>query len=684
MGAISRSFSGQVMVSRKFAETFWRDRTTVHVELPELTKDNLDDRTFRLLADSIPTLCWIANGDGYIVWYNKRWHSYCGSTSEQMEGWGWQSVHDPALLPSVMERWQQSIATGEPFEMTFPLRGADGVFRPFLTRIQPVHDRVGRVARWFGVNTEVSAQVAAEEALRRSEMETRAEAERVQLALATGAIKGTWVWDVPNDRFTVDENFALNFGLDPALGREGLALSQIVNTVHPDDQPGLAAAIEDALARGGPYAHQYRVRRHDGRYYWVEANGRVERRDGKAVRFPGVLLDVEARRAAEAALRDAEERLRLATQVAEVGFWDYDTATDTLIWPPLVRAMFGVDNETAVTIADFYEGLHPEDRDATTAAFAAAADPVQRALYDVEYRTIGKRDGVIRWVAAKGRGLFDSSGRCVRLIGTAIDITARKAAEARLRDLNDRLEAANEEIKRYAHVVSHDLRAPLVNIMGFAGELHSLRNELIEAATLPPTDPKRRMVEKDFDDSLGFIRAATQKMDGLIGGILKVSRFGQQPLHPQPLDMTAVVRKLADAIRHQTETAGCTVTIESLPGLVSDEVAIGQVFGNLLDNAVKYLDPDRPGEVTVRGEDQRDEVVFHVSDNGRGISAADQAKVFQLFQRVGRQDRPGDGIGLAHVKALLARLGGQISLRSEAGLGTCFTVVLPKRLKTVG
>ncbi len=672
------------MVSHEFSEIFWRSRTSVDVELPELTTAALDDQTFRLLADSIPTLCWIANGDGYIVWYNRRWHAYCGSTPEQMEGWGWQSVHDPGQLPSVMERWQQSIITGEPFEMTFPLRGADGIFRPFLTRIQPVRDRSGRVARWFGVNTEVSAQIAAEEALRRSEMETRAEAERVQLALATGAIKGTWVWDVLNDRFTVDENFAFNFGLDPTLGRDGLALAQIVDTVHPDDRPALAAAIEEALARGGAYAHQYRVRRHDGRYYWVEANGKVEHVGGRAVRFPGVLLDIEERRAAETALRETEERLRLATQVAEVGFWDYDTISDTLIWPPLVRAMFGVGDDVPVSITDFYEGLHPEDREATTAAFAAAADPAQRALYDVEYRTIGKQDGVIRWVAAKGRGLFDASGRCIRLIGTAIDITARKTAESRLRDLNDRLEAANEEIKRYAHVVSHDLRAPLVNIMGFAHELESLRGELIEAAALPPTDPRRRMVEKDFDDSLGFIRAATQKMDGLIGGILKVSRFGQQPLHPKPLDMNVVVRKLADAIRHQTETAGCVVRIESLPSVVSDEVAIGQVFGNLLDNAVKYLDPDRPGTVTVTGEEQGEEVAFHVSDNGRGISAADQARVFQLFQRVGRQDRPGDGIGLAHVKALLARLGGSISLSSEAGVGTSFTVVLPKRPKTIG
>jgi PAS domain S-box-containing protein len=110
----------------------------------------------RELADSIPNLAWWANSDGYITWYNRRWYEYTGTTPEQMEGWGWQSVHDPDELPNVLERWQACIATGEPFEMTFPLRGADNVFRPFLTRIIPLKGAAGRVHQWFGTNTDVS------------------------------------------------------------------------------------------------------------------------------------------------------------------------------------------------------------------------------------------------------------------------------------------------------------------------------------------------------------------------------------------------------------------------------------------------------------------------------------------------------------------------------------------------
>jgi PAS domain S-box-containing protein len=123
------------------------------------------EEQFRALANSIPNLAWWANSDGYITWYNRRWYEYTGTTPEQMEGWGWQSVHDPKMLQKVLERWKASIATGEPFDMEFPLLGADGVFRTFLTRVMPLKDSVGQVLRWFGTNTDISVMKQAEERL---------------------------------------------------------------------------------------------------------------------------------------------------------------------------------------------------------------------------------------------------------------------------------------------------------------------------------------------------------------------------------------------------------------------------------------------------------------------------------------------------------------------------------------
>ena len=136
------------------------------------------EERFRTLANAIPQLCWMADAQGWIFWYNQRWYDYTGSTPEQMEGWGWQSVHDPSALPRVLELWRASIASGAPFDMVFPLRGKDGEFRPFLTRGMPVFDHDGNVVRWCGTNTDISENRRLEEDLQRRVQERTAELER--------------------------------------------------------------------------------------------------------------------------------------------------------------------------------------------------------------------------------------------------------------------------------------------------------------------------------------------------------------------------------------------------------------------------------------------------------------------------------------------------------------------------
>ena len=161
---------------------FWRDigpRLRAEAALAD------SERQFRTLADAIPTLAWTAQADGFIDWYNARWYEYTGTTPAQMEGWGWQSVHDPALLPEIMRRWKGSIESGEPFEMTFPLRGADGQFRRFLTRVMPVRDATGQVLRWFGTNADVEAERSAREAAEQAHRE--AESQRAAAEAANAA-----------------------------------------------------------------------------------------------------------------------------------------------------------------------------------------------------------------------------------------------------------------------------------------------------------------------------------------------------------------------------------------------------------------------------------------------------------------------------------------------------------------
>ena len=310
--------------------------------------------------------------------------------------------------------------------------------------------------------------------------------------------------------------------------------------------------------------------------------------------------------------------------------------------------------------------MHPDDAGPTIDAWNETV--AEKRTFVFEHR-VRLADGGWGHYAIRAVPVLDEQGAIREWVGVHTDITAQREAEAELRE-------SNEEMQRYAYIVSHDLRAPLVNVMGFASELTAVQEDVRQALE---GNPARDGIVEDLGEALGFIKASVQRMERLIAAILKLSRDGRRTLKPEPLDMVALIQGLADALRHQYDAAGATIDIApDLPRIAGDRIAVEQIFGNLIDNAVKYLDPARPGRVEVRASlIGRSLARFDVIDNGRGISAKDHARVFELFRRSGEQDRPGEGIGLAHVRSLARALGGRIGLSSELGIGSTFSVVLP-------
>ena len=277
--------------------------------------------------------------------------------------------------------------------------------------------------------------------------------------------------------------------------------------------------------------------------------------------------------------------------------------------------------------------------------------------------------------------------RYVMEIQQAREVVARMNAglEGQVRERTADLTRANEEIQRFAYIVSHDLRAPLVNVMGYTSELEQAGKVIDKAIT--EAESKRKVdadvimaVREDMPEAIGFIRASTEKMDRLINAILKLSREGRRSLTPELLDMTKMVQGIADSLNHQTGEAGAEIIVEPLPRLDSDRLSVEQVFGNLIDNAVKYLDHDRPGRIVVSGQEQGGWVVYRIQDNGRGITPRYHERIFELFRRSGRQDRSGEGLGLAFVRNSVRRLGGEITVDSELGKGSTFILKFPTRL----
>ena len=254
------------------------------------------------------------------------------------------------------------------------------------------------------------------------------------------------------------------------------------------------------------------------------------------------------------------------------------------------------------------------------------------------------------------------------------DITSIKRAE-RL------IEAKNKELEQIVYVASHDLRSPLVNVDGYSRELEYSVEDLLRAldSSLSPEEKERsvRALLPDMTDSLRRIRSSAKQMDALLTGLLKLSRLGRAALAIGPVDMNALTAQLVSSLKFQIKEAGAAVRVGELPPCRGDAVQLTQVFANLLGNALKYLDPGRPGEIVVEGRIEQDHAVYTVEDNGVGIAPEHQEKIFQLFHRLDPSAGEGEGLGLTIVRQILGRLGGEVSVESAPGRGSVFTVVLP-------
>ena len=383
---------------------------------------------------------------------------------------------------------------------------------------------------------------------------------------------------------------------------------------------------------------------------------------------------------AEARLRESEERLRLAVDNADVGFWDVDMIDDNLIWPARTKGMFGISPDVPVTMQDFYDGLHPDDRAVTSEAFLAAADPVRRELYDVEYRTVGKEDGLVRWVAARGRGVFDPDGRCVRVAGTAVEITARKRAEEAERELRATLEREEahaalrqsqkmEAMGQLTGGVAHDFNNLLTPIVG---ALDMLQRQGLGGAR------EQRLVT-------GAMQSA-ERAKTLVQRLLAFAR--RQPLQRVSVDVAQLVQTMGGLIESTTGPQ-IHVVVEADEKLRPAKADPNQLEMALLNLAVNSRDA-MPTGGTLRITAREEEVTaamglgiapgpyvrLSVADTGEGMDAHTLAHAIEPFfstKGVGK----GTGLGLSMVHGLAKQLEGTLNIHSRPGVGTNVELWLP-------
>jgi PAS domain S-box-containing protein len=385
-----------------------------------------------------------------------------------------------------------------------------------------------------------------------------------------------------------------------------------------------------------------------------------------------------AQRSAQAAL-EAEDLFRLVMNAVNDGVYDFNPVHQTIYYSPTFKSMLGyADEEFPDTLQSFNDILHPEDVDATWETFHQYE---KKQISD--YRNIFRlrhKNGSWRWILSRGMGFWDRQGNLYRMVGTHMDITEGMKREEDLAQVNTDLET-------FTYIASHDLRSPLVNLKGFAKELaHAVeRMKPIMHSVLPSLSAQDQTIvqdalEQDIPEALKFIEKSTERMDTLTTAVLDLSRIGKREYKAQTVDVEAIIHKCIGAQAYEIEQKKVKVVCDKLPKIVSDPLALEQIFSNLLDNAVKYLDPNRHGKIIISAREMATDVIFSVTDNGRGIEPQDQTRVFEMFRRArNAEDVRGVGMGMAFVRATLRKLGGSIWCESVCGVGTSFFVRLPKQ-----
>ncbi len=377
--------------------------------------------------------------------------------------------------------------------------------------------------------------------------------------------------------------------------------------------------------------------------------------------------------AAKQKIQASEERLRTAIQAAQLGTWDINPRTHELVWDARCRELFGAFPHERADYQLAIDVIHPDDRARVVAAVKRALDPASGGSYDEEYRVVGPRgDAPLRWLRASGRAIF-FHGEAVRFSGTVLDVTHLVQARETLAQRRDELERlvaertsklqeTIAELEGFSYSISHDLRAPLRAMQSFAQLLNDECHDQIDVAG---RDYLRRIIN------------ASARMDRLIHDVLIYSKVARTELNLTPVDLQTLVDGIVESYpQFQPRIAEITIP-RDLPVVLGNEAALTQCVSNLLGNAVKFVAAGTRPRISVHGETVGDRARLCITDNGIGIPAEMQDKIFGIFERLSR-DYEGTGIGLAVVRKAAERMGGRIMVQSEVGRGSTFCLELPR------
>ena len=615
------------------------------------------DEQYRALAENIPQRVFYKDRECRFIATNRPFAEDLGLPLEDIVGRDDFDLHPRELAEKYRQSDLHVMASGqaESFDEQFVRNGKALTIHTVKT---PVRDESGEIVGVCGIYWDVTEQLALQNRLKESEARLRTIFDSVQEGfLAAESADGKL--------FLANRAICRMTGYSEA---ELQALSPL--ELHPPEAGvRVAAAFANMAHSEYDLVRDMPVQRKDGSIFFAEISSNSFTIDGRTYHI-GVFRDVTELRQAREALSLGEANLREAQRIAHVGSWGRGLTDDTAYWTEeFFRIMEMAPQPSAPPYRDFLAAVHPDDRDRVDTAFRALVK--EHDAYDFVHRLLFA-DGRIKYVRQRGEVRTEGEDARQRFLGTIQDITEQMLAEQAIRALNESLERrvaerteelarANRELESFSYSVSHDLRAPLRAINGFSRILQDSEEFALSGES-------RELLER--------IVRNTNRMGELIDDILDYSRASQAALNRREADMTQLARSACD--EHAPSYPNATTRIGPLGSVRGDPAMLRQVFDNLVGNALKYsARKDRP-EIEIGRQNDGDDAVFFVRDNGAGFDMQYAGKLFGMFQRMHTdKDFPGTGVGLAIVKRIVERHGGRVWAEAAPEAGATFYFTLP-------
>ncbi|MAS35975.1 MAG: hypothetical protein CL610_18350 [Anaerolineaceae bacterium] len=533
--------------------------------------------------------------------------------------------------------------------------------RYYDSRMVPVYDLDNEIMGGLITVQDITVRKEMEEELRERDRS-------LQAAQAVGHV-GSWEVNLATGASNWSDEFFRICGLEPGSVEPSSELGFTI--IHPDDRERAAEALEQSQKVNEPYKIEKRIIRPSGEVRWVISQGEIITEEVTGDRkLVGLFIDITDRKRMEEALNEKYAELEGFFTVALDLLCIADTAGR------FIRLNQAWETTLGYTVEElegrpFLDFVHPDDVQPTIEATQMLSEQQPVFSFTNRYRTKSGTYRFIEWRSQPHGNLIYAAAR---------DITERKQIELEMRAMNENLEQANKEIQQFAYIVSHDLRAPLINLKGFSSILNTALGQMtaLGDTVLPVLDEAQHQVWNSiiFDKAptaLRFINSSVDRMDAYTSAILTLSRLGRRDLNYEQISTSAIVERIVESLSAQIQEQEIRIEVDDLPQIYADHLALDQIFTNIITNAVKYLSPDRPGYIRVSAKQDLLETTFHVQDNGRGISETDRDKVFAPFRRAGKATVEGEGMGLAYVQALVKRHGGDIWFESRLGEGSTFS-----------